>query len=296
MVVDTTVQEKNIAYPTDSRLYEKARRQLVTLAHEQGITLRQTYRKACQNLLPRIGRYGHAKQYRRMGQAVKQVKNYLGRVYRDLLRQLAHDAVLSPAQRQSLEQTRRLLAQQRNSRRKLYSLHAPEVECLSQGKAHKRYEFGVKVSLATTLNEGFVVGARSFPGNPYDGHTLTEQLEQVSILCDQTPEEAFVDRGYRGHGHSGDTRVFIAGQTRGITAKQRQRLRRRNSIEPLIGHLKADGKLGRCFLKGTLGDALNVILCAAGQNLRKLLRWLFCTWIGIRLFLPSGDRQAAFQS
>ncbi|NJN46168.1 MAG: hypothetical protein HC808_06465 [Candidatus Competibacteraceae bacterium] len=148
---------------------------------------------------------------------------------------------------------------------------------------------GQRASFATTVKEAFVIGARSFTGNPYDGHTLSEQLEQVSILCDQTPQEAYVDRGYKGHQHPGDTKIFIAGQQRGITARQRRRLRRRNTIEPIIGHMKTDGKLGRCFLHGELGDALNVILCAVGQNLRKLLRWLFCAW-SLLLFGPTGCR------
>jgi IS5 family transposase len=289
VVVDTTVQEKNITFPTDGRLYDSSRRQLVQLAGERGIALRQTYRKACRTLLPRIGRYGHAKQYRRLRKAVKTLKGYLGRVYRDVLRQLPTRDTLTEAQRMVLAHARRLLAQHRHSKGKLYSLHAPEAECLSKGKAHKRYEFGVKASFASTVKEAFVVGARSFSGNPYDGHTLSEQLEQVGILCDQTPQEAYVDRGYKGHQHKGDTQVFIAGQKRGITPRQRHRLRRRNSIEPIIGHMKTDGKLGRCFLHGELGDALNVILCAVGQNIRKLLGWLFCAWLlgMIERWLPS---------
>ena len=129
------------------------------------------------------------------------------------------------------------------------------MECISKGKAHKRYEFGVKASIASTLKECFVVGARSFRGNPYDGHTLSSQLEQVSILCRREPEEAYVDRGYRGHRHLGKTEVYMAGQRRGIGARQKTRLQRRNTVEPVIGHMKQDGKLGRCYLKGESGDA-----------------------------------------
>lgn len=162
---------------------------------------------------------------------------------------------------------------------RLYNLHAPETECISKGKAHKRYEFGVKVSFATTVKETFVVGARSFTGNPYDGHTLAEQLEQVTILCGITPEEAQVDQGYRGHGYNGFTKILMVRQKRGITPQQKKRLKRRNSIEPIIGHMKNDGKLGRCHLKGQRGDAINVILCAAGQNIRKRLRWLYFAWL-----------------
>ena len=224
IVLDTTVQEKNIAFPTDSKLYDTSRKQLVNLAASLGITLRQTYQKQA-----------------------------------------------------------RLLAQKKRSKNKLYSLHAPETECISKGKAHKRYEFGVKASFATTLRETFVVGARSFTGNPYDGHTLTEQLEQTAILCNTVATEVYVDRGYRGHRHPGDAKIILAGQKRGVSPLQKKRLNRRNTIEPIIGHMKQDGKLRRCFLKGAIGDAMNVILCGAGQNIRKLLKWLY--W-ALLLVLP----------
>jgi IS5 family transposase len=247
----------------------------VNLAASLGITLRQTYQKQARLLLPKIGRYGHAKQFKRMRKAIKQVKGALGRVYRDLKRQLPVVVVLNEQQQTILGHAARLLAQKKRSKNKLYSLHAPETECISKGKANKRYEFGVKASFATTLRETFVVGARSFTGNPYDGHTLTEQLEQTEILCNTVAAEVYVDRGYRGHRHPGDAKVILAGQKRGVSPLQRKRLNRRNTIEPIIGHMKQDGKLRRCFLKGVLGDAMNVILCGAGQNIRKLLKWLY---------------------
>ena len=286
VVVDTTVQEKNIAYPTDSRLYDQSRKQLVGLARDLGITLRQTYQKACRKWLPQISRYAHARQFKRMRSALKKVKGYLGRVYRDLLRRLPVKTELTTEQQTVLIHAKRLLAQTRGSKNKLYSLHAPEVDCISKGKAHKRYEFGVKASFATTLKESFIVGARSFHGNPYDGHTLESQLEQVSILCNKLPEEAYVDRGYKGQKKIGEARVYLAGQKRNIGKLQKKRLRRRNAIEPIIGHMKNDGKLRRCFLKGELGDAMNVILCAAGQNIRKLLRWLALP-VMLVLFMPA---------
>ncbi len=136
-----------------------------------------------------------------------------------------------------------------------------------------RYEFGTKVSIATTLAEGFVIGMRSLPGNPYDGHTLAEALEQVEILTDQRPRLAVVDRGYRGHGVEG-TQVLISGTRRGLTPALTRALRRRSSIEPEIGHMKTDGRLSRCFLKGTIGDALLAVLCGCGHNLRKILAHL----------------------
>ena len=206
VVLDTTVQEKNVAYPTDSQLYYKSRKQLVAIAHDQGICLRQTYQKESRFLAVKVGRYAHAKQFKRMNRSIKKLKTYLGRVHRDLLRKLPESAMLSETQKQAINHAARLLKQTRQSKNKLYSLHAPEVECISKGKSHKRYEFGVKASIATTLKECFVVGARSFTGNPYDGHTLSSQLEQVSILCNKEPEEAYVDRGYRGQGNCHITR------------------------------------------------------------------------------------------
>jgi IS5 family transposase len=209
-----------------------------------------------------------------MRKAVKQIKGYLGRVLRDLQRQEdQQDIGLTDRQCDRLEQAQRLLKQTKKSKNKLYSLHEPHVDCISKGKAHKRYEFGVKASIATTAKEAFIVGARSYAGNLYDGHTLKDQLEQVSVLTNKTPQTCYVDRGYRGHGVE-NTRIIIAGQKRGISNTEQRWLKRRNSIEPIIGHLKADGRMRRCYLKGVQGDALNVLLCACGQNLRKLLKWL----------------------
>jgi IS5 family transposase len=173
-----------------------------------------------------------------------------------------------------------LLHQQPKGGDKIYALHEPEVDCISKGKARVRYEFGCKVSVATTLDEGFVVGMRSFPGNPYDGHTLRDALGQVEILTDQRPELAVVDRGYRGHDES-KTRVLISGTRRGLTAKEIIDLRRRSAIEAEIGHMKTDGRLSRCSLKGAVGDAVFAALNACGHNIRKILAHLraWLAWI-----------------
>lgn len=172
----------------------------------------------------------------------------------------------------------RLLAQQRHDRHKLYSLHAPEVECVAKGKAHKKYEFGVKVSLAVTQRDNFIVGALALPGNPFDGHTLRSALTQVERLTGTKPQRCFVDRGYRGHGIE-DIAVHIAGQKRSLTRALRRALKRRNAIEPIIGHTKHDGLMGRNYLKGVAGDAMNAILSAAGHNLRIILRKLRLSWL-----------------
>ncbi len=275
VAVDTTVMEKNIAHPTDARLYDKARNQLVALASEAGVTLRQNYNRLAPRLAMQAGRYAHARQFKRMRKTLKKLKGYTGRVLRDLRRQL--DAIpAGPLRERVLDMlvlVGRLLHQGPRSRGKIYALHEPEVDCISKGKARNRYEFGTKVSLATTIDEGFVVGMRALPGNPYDGHTLPEALEQVAILTGQTPALAVVDRGYRGHGVA-RTQVLISGTRRGLTPALRQLLRRRSAIEPEIGHMKTDGRLSRCPLKGTFGDAIFAVLCGCGHNIRKILAHL----------------------
>ena len=275
VAVDTTVMEKAIAHPTDSRLYERARRSLVALAHKAGITLRQNYSRLAPRLAAQAGRHAHARQFRRMRKALRTLKGYTGRVLRDVGRKLG--AVPEGGLRTRIEQrmalVTRLLRQTPKSRGKIYALHEPEVDCISKGKARVRYEFGTKVSIATTLAGGFVVGMRSMPGNPYDGHTLADTLQQVETLTNQRPSLAVVDRGYRGHGAHG-TKVLISGTRRGLTPRLTRLLRRRSAIEPEIGHMKTDGRLARCALKGTLGDALFAVLCGCGHNIRKILAHL----------------------
>ncbi len=275
VAVDTTVMEKNIAHPTDARLYDKARRKLVALAHEGGLELRQSYARKGPRLAAQVGRYAHARQFKRMRKALRTLKGYTGRVLRDIRRHL-RDVPEGPYRERLTEMlalVSRLLHQEPKGSDKLYALHETAVDCISKGKARVRYEFGCKVSLATTLDRGFVVGMRSLPGNPYDGHTLDEALEQVTILTGAAPRLAVVDRGYRGHGVT-KTRVLISGTRRGLTPALAKLLRRRSAIEPEIGHMKTDGRLARCPLKGTQGDAIFAVLCGCGHNIRKILAHL----------------------
>ena len=278
VTVDTTVMEKNIAHPTDAQLYEKARRKLVGLAREAGIGLRQNYNRLAPRLAGQVGRYAHARQFKRMRKALRRLKGYTGRILRDIERQLGKvpEGALRARLVEMIALVNRLLAQKPKDKKKLYSLHEPAVDCISKGKAHKRYEFGTKVSVATTNRGGFVVGMRALSGNPYDGHTLAEALEQVEILTDQKPEFAFVDRGYRGHGVE-NVKVFLSGARRGVTRTIAKLLRRRSAIEPMIGHMKNDGRLTRCPLKGTDGDAIFAVLCGCGHNIRMILRHLRIT-------------------
>ena len=285
VIVDTTVMPKAIAHPTDSRLLEKSREHLVKFACDNGIELRQNYNREGPRLAVQIGRYAHAKQYKRMKKALKKLKTRVGRVHREVSRKLDQlpEAIQAKAQ-DLLQGVKRILTQQTKDKNKLYALHAPEVECISKGKAKVPYEFGVKVTIATTLKEGFVVGCRSMPGNPYDGHTLTEAIEQVEILTERKPRTVIVDKGYKGAQLEG-VQILRSGQRRGVTRTMQSMIKRRSAIEPTIGHMKMDGRLGRNPLKGAIGDALHAVLCGAGHNIRLLLRKLrlFCALLVIDL-------------
>jgi IS5 family transposase len=282
VIIDTTVMPKAIAHPTDSKLLERSRQHLVKAAQAHGIALRQNYNRIAPRLAAQIGRYAHAKQFKRMKKALRTLRTRVGRVQREVTRQLQELPERAKAEVvELLTRTSRILTQRTKDKNKLYALHAPEVECISKGKARTPYEFGVKVSIATTLKEGLVVGMRSMPGNPYDGHTLAETLEQVGILTDRKPSTAIVDKGYRGVEIEG-VRILRSGQKRGITRTLKAMIHRRSAIEPVIGHMKMDGRLGRNPLKGALGDALHAVMCGAGHNLRLILAALrlYCARFG----------------
>jgi transposase, IS5 family len=231
---------------------------------------------------------------RRMRRELKRLKTYLGRVYRDVARKVvaAADTALPGRFARLLGLVERLLLQERHSKDKLYSLHAPEVVCLAKGKANKAYEFGAKVSLAVTNREGFALAAKALPGNPYDGHTLATTVEQIVAIAGIAPERIYVDKGYRGHDYPDKERVFLSGQRRGLTATIHRELRRRAAIEPMIGHMKTDGRLDRNYLLGTAGDAINALLAAAGHNLRLILAHLsfyFACVLAILIANPTGS-------
>jgi transposase, IS5 family len=270
VVLDTTVQPKAIAHPTDSRLLNRAREQLVDAAQEAGITLRQSYARVGKAAEHQAGRYAHAKQYRRMQREIRKLRTWLGRVIRDVQRK---GGELTGKLKTKIDIAQRMVEQRRDSKSKLYALHAPEVECIAKGKARTPYEFGVKTSVAVTAKEGLVVGMRSMPGNPYDGHTVDSQIEQIEVLSGVTPKIALVDRGYRGVEPTADTRLLVS-HTRRLPKKLKKLLKRRQVVEPMIGHMKADGLLDRNWLKGALGDAMHAILCGAGHNLRMILAHL----------------------
>jgi transposase, IS5 family len=282
VTIDTTVQPKAATHPTDSKLLHRGIEILARLARRHGVRLRQSYLRVARRARREAAKLIHAGRRRQAERQVRQLRTWLGRLVRDIGRKVAGNARAKAALVAPLGLIARLLRQRREDRGrdKLYSLHAPEVECIGKGKAQARYEFGVKVSIATTnaVAPGgqFVLGARALPGNPYDGHTLAAQIAQTERVTGVAVERAYVDRGYRGH-DADRARVFVAGQKRGLAPTIRRERRRRSAIEPVIGHLKSDGHLGRNFLLGTEGDATNLALAAAGHNLRPLRAWL--TWL-----------------
>lgn len=283
VIVDTTVQSKAVAHPTDSRLLEVARRKIAEAAKAHGIALKQSYAKEGRELARKAGRYAHAKQYRRMHGAIKRQRTILGRLVRDIGRKTGLAQGIQKALDPLLARAHRIAAQSRRGagvrgKDRIYSWHAAEVECISRGKARTPYEFGVKVSVATTLNGNLIVGARSFPGNPYDGHTLAEQLEQSSILMEGLgvqPTTVYTDMGYRGvDAEIPQYALKHRGKFKRLTARERRLLKRRAAVEPVIGHLKSDHGMNRCHLKGETGDAIHAVLCAVGFNIKWLLRMI----------------------
>jgi IS5 family transposase len=281
VIVDTTVQPKNVTFPTDAKLVNRAREKLVRLAKQHGVTLRQSYVRVGKFALIKHQRYAHAKQFKRARRALKKLRTYLGRVMRDIGRKIAGNDALKTKFARMLWLAQRVRDQKQRQRgRKIYSLHAPEVECIGKGKPHRPYEFGVKVSVATTQSHAkggqFVAHVQALPGNPYDGHTLAKVIPDMETMIGNTLKRILADKGYRGHNAPAEYkfRVFTSGQKRGMTPAIKRELRRRSAVEPVIGHLKAEHRMGRNYLWHRRGDAANAVLAAAGYNFRRLLRWL----------------------
>lgn len=279
VIVDTTVQPKNVMFPTDAKLIHRARERLVRLARKAGLDLRQTYVRVGKFALIQHQRYAHANQFKRAGKALRKLKTYLGRTVRDIERQIAGDEQLRAIFLWPLYQAKTVLEQKQRQRdRKIYSLHADEVECIGKGKAHRPYEFGVKVSVATTLHRSkggqFALHAMALPGNPYDGHTLETVIPDMEQTIGNELSRIMADAGYRGHNapESHKFRVFTAGQKRRVTPSIKRQMRRRSAVEPVIGHLKNEHRMDRNYVAGKQGDAVNALLAAVGYNFSLLLK------------------------
>jgi len=282
VVMDTTVQEKNITHPTDTKLTHKIIRRCWKLADRNGVKLRRRYRKAVrQGVMAQRWRRDPRKR-KAAYRALRKMKTMAGRLIRELERKLPAEVREGP--RANFALYRRVLCQQLSDRNKIYSLHEPQVYCLSKGKEHKKYEFGSKASVVMTKTTGVIVGAVAHAENLYDGDALRPALQQTRTITGQQPAKAIVDRGYRGRKEVDGTEVLLPGkpkpgQSKGVSARIRARFRRRAAIEPLISHLKHQYRLARCFLKGFVGDQVNLLLAAAAWNLRKWLRAVALSWL-----------------
>ena len=269
--IDTTVQEKNITYPTDSKLHRKIIKKCLAIAEKEGIVLRQSYSRTLKKLGIDQRFRNHPKNGAKARKADKKVKTIAGRFVRELQRKLQPESYKT-----DLELFDRVLRQKRQDKNKVYSLHEPGVVCISKGKEHKKYEFGSKVSITVTQNSGVIIGALNIPGNDYDGHTLDAALEQQQRLTGHKLKEAFVDRGYRGRKEVLETAIhtpkaFSNKLTNYRKAKLKEGFTNRAAIEPKIGHLKADHRLSRNFYKGIKGDDINVMLAAAAMNFKRMM-------------------------
>jgi len=272
--VDTTVMEKNIGFPTDAKLLYRAIEHLNRFARAQGLRLKQTFERVGKERLLMVQRYAHSRKMNKARKELRKLRSYVRQLLSMILRQISGKAARSFAPIKQLVE--KLLGQNRSSKNKVYSLHEPEVECISKGKAHRKYEFGCKVGFVSTSKEGFILSAKAFHGNPYDGHTLGNNLMQAEGIVGSrgTIKAVFVDRGYRGHDYAGNAAVHIVKNISRQTPTLKKWMKRRSVIEGDIGFMKHETRLNRNYLKGTRGDEINAMFAAIGKNLRMLLREL----------------------
>lgn len=266
---DTTVQEKNITYPTDDKLYKKIIKECRTIAQDEQIELRQSYTQTIKKLstIQRFKKNKHGAKSAR--KASKKVKTIAGVLVRELNRKLPADSLSKHASKLSLYE--KVLLQKRQDTNKIYSLHEPHVKCFTKGKEHKKYEFGSKASFLITQNTGVIVGAMNFNNNIHDSKTLPSAIEQYERLTERKAKNIFVDRGYRGPKMINQTAICVPKIDKNITNKKRKQHSRRAAIEPIIGHLKHNYRMIRNYLKGVIGDEINVIMAAAAMNFKRVM-------------------------
>jgi transposase, IS5 family len=287
VVVDTTVQPKNIAHPTDHRLLLRSIEKLAALAKREGVVLRQSYARVAKRASIMAGRYIHAKQFKRARRQLKFLRTRLGRVIRDIRRKIDGNPGLEGRFHRLLMLAARVKTQEQRQRGpKIYALHAPEVECIGKGKARTPYEFGCKVSVVTPVTKPkggqFILHAEAHHGNPYDGHTLGPVLARLEERLGIALERGHVDKGYRGHNYPNKFKIWITDQKRRVTSVIKREMKRRAAVEPIIGHVKNEHRMSRNYLHQRSGDRINAILAASGFNFHLLLRW-FADFL-LRLF------------
>ena len=276
--IDTTAQEKNITFPTDAKQYQKIRKGVLKIAKKEGIKLNRTYEKEVKQLKRNTEFGKSSKQKKNAKKATKRLKSIARRLYKEVRSQLSEEDERKYEEEFKLYE--RMLRQKRKDKNKLYSLHEPHVYCMAKGKIHKRYDYGVKASVVKTKENSVIIGALAFKENMYDGHTLESVLEQVERVAKYRPQIAVTDRGYKGVDKVGETLIVRPEIVKKAKTKKeqeqqrqsRQRFRKRAGIEPVIGHLKSDYRLNRNYLKGFLGDEMNIIMSAAAWNFNKYIR------------------------
>lgn len=286
---DTTVQEKNITFPTDTKLHRKIIKKCVAQAEQEDLEIRQKYTRVVKKLNLDQRFRNHPKNKSKARKADRKIKTIAGRLVRELDRKLAAGNPF----RIKLSLFEKILAQKKDDKQKIYSIHEPHVQCIGKGKEHKKYEFGSKVSIMTTKNSGVIIGAINIEKNDYDAHTLYPAIEQQQRLTGITLKNNFVDRGYRGVKEVSGTNIIIPQSNVKDTPYQKQKLRkgfrRRAAIEPRIGHLKQDYRLSRNYYSGIFGDNINVMLAAAAMNFKRMMNkwkknsstfifWLYSKW------------------
>lgn len=274
VLVDSTVQEKNITFPTDTKLHKRIIEKVNKIAQKEGIKLRQSYTRTTKQLMIEQRFRNHPKRKKKANAAAKKIKTIAGRMIRDLERKLAPGVKIS--YKQELELFNKVIQQKQTDKNKIYSLHELAIDCIAKGKEAKKYEFGNKTGFVLGKKSGIVIGAIAFENNPFDGHTLDEHLSQTEQLTGKRPKVAIVDRGYRGKTKIGSTEI-ISPKPLGKKAtayqkrKARQRFRARAGIEPIIGHIKHDHRMLKNYLRGITGDKINTILAATAFNFKKKL-------------------------
>ena len=283
--IDTTVQEKNIAYPTDSKLAIRIINRLNKIAQAHGVQQRRTFVKEVKSLRLAIRHFRHVTKRAKAKRALKRLRTIAGTLIRELRRELPQYCLFECYQQDFL-MYERILRQQSKDTNKIYSLHEPQVYCVAKGKDHKQYEYGSKASIASTAQGNLIVGVVNHEQNRHDNHTLPEILRHVEASRGKAVKQAVCDRGYRGKREVNGTSIILPGKalkqdTRYQRDKKRKQCRRRAAIEPIIGHLKSDFRLIRNYLKGAIGDRINLLMAACAWNLRQWLLailWLFFSW------------------
>ena len=293
VISDTTAQEKNITYPTDGKLLCKALEHVVELGLTCGVKFRQTYKRIAPRLKNNAARLSHARKPAQAKREIKHLRTLLGRVIRDCERQLEKLQKVPQKQLQQLTEklaiAKKVFEQKRESKNKIYSLHEPDVGCIAKGKAHKKYEFGSKVGIVSTIKNSFILAVDSFSGNPYDGKTLSELLTKTEANTGKTITTVILDKGYRGckKAHP-EIKIMLSGD-RKLTPAEKKKLNQRSKIEPTIGLMKSKCRMDLNRLKGSIGDKLNATLAAIAYNLRMILRVIFY-FIIYCLFLQKSQR------